>query len=77
MAKARVIEATRHPTDGDIVARVVVQFSTDAGASLGFRTIDLPTGATQADLRAAVLVEWNELRAGAIDALIGQEWTLP
>lgn len=73
--RARIIEATRHPgDDGSENVRLVVQFLTDAGASVGIRTVDVDKGSTQAQARAAVQAAWEQLAAATVQALVGQEW---
>lgn len=75
MARARILEATRHERErADDTVRIFVQFTTDAGDSLGFATIDIPTGSTQAQAKAAIQSEFDRIAASTVAALVGVSW---
>lgn len=74
MARARILEATRHEGGGGADVRLVVQFATDAGDPLGTRTIDVPSGSTQAEARALIQAEFQAIANATVAGLVGSTW---
>lgn len=75
--KCRIVEATKRLDEqGNLVQyRVVALYETDTNLEIGRRVIDKPAGSTLADLKTALIAEWQLLQAETIANVVGQEFS--